>query len=108
MNSIYDGIGSYVSFGFPWFYFVIPLMTFLVSLQGIIFTQFMALTAIGCTQVAMSLVKTSAERGACLFMAVLLISFPLDPGKALLIGTAIVLVMVRTSENFMKEGNNED
>ena len=56
MNSIFDGIGSYTSFGFPWFYFVVTLMTFLVSLQGIIFTQFMVLTAIGCCQVAMSLV----------------------------------------------------
>lgn len=94
MNSIFDGIGSYTSFGFPWFYFVVPLMTFLVSLQGIIFTQFMVLTAIGCCQVAMSLVKTSAERGSCLLMAVLLISFPLEPGKALIIGSLIVLVMV--------------
>ena len=110
MNSIFDGIGSYTSFGFPWFYFIVPLMTFLISLQGIIFTQFMALTAIGCTQVAMSLVKTSAERGASLFMAVLLISFPLAPGKALLIGTAIVIIMVGWGERYSKviENENED
>ena len=108
MNSIFDGIGSYTSFGFPWFYFIVPLMTFLISLQGIIFTQFMALTAIGCTQVAMSLVKTSAERGASLFMAVLLISFPLDPGKALLIGTAIVIIMVGWGERYSKVIENED
>jgi len=68
----------------------------------------MALTAIGCTQVAMSLVKTSAERGASLFMAVLLISFPLDPGKALLIGTAIVIIMVGWGERYSKVIENED
>ena len=90
MKSIYDGIGSYVSFGFPWFYFVIPLMTVLVAFQGIIFAQFMTLTAIGCAQVAMSLVRNASERGASLFMAVVLVSFPLEPGKALLIGTSVV------------------
>ena len=94
MDSIFDGIGSYTSFGFPWFYFVVPLMTFLVSLQCIIFTQFMVLTAMGCCQVAMSLVKTSTERGASLIMAVLIISFPEDPGKALLIGLVVILLMV--------------
>tara|TARA_B110000014_G_C20116566_1_gene589911 strand:- start:1475 stop:2806 length:1332 start_codon:yes stop_codon:yes gene_type:complete len=94
MNSIYDGIGSYVSFGFPWFYLVVPLMTALVSFQGIIFAQFMTLTAIGCAQVSMSLVRNSAERGASLFMAVVLVSFPLEPGKALLIGSLVVFLMV--------------
>ena len=103
MKSIYDGIGSYVSFGFPWFYFVIPLMTVLVAFQGIIFAQFMTLTAIGCAQVAMSLVRNASERGASLFMAVVLVSFPLEPGKALLIGASVVFLMV----GFNDKDNNK-
>ena len=66
MDSLYSGISSYYVFGFPFLFFVLPLVTGLKPLMPIALALTLVLTGFACAYVSMAIARNATERGVVL------------------------------------------
>jgi hypothetical protein len=91
LNSIYDSIGSFYLFGFPFLFILLPLVTLLEPLLPVALAVTLILTAFACATLALALVNDATERGA---MVITAMAFSLyEPWQGLLIGIFTIIAL---------------
>ncbi|GBL03795.1 xanthine permease [Glaciecola sp. KUL10] len=95
LNSIYDSIGSFYLFGFPFLFMLLPIVTLLEPLLPVALAVTLILTAFACATLALALVNDATERGA---MVITAMAFSLyEPWQGLLIGIFTIIALCGVS-----------
>ena len=105
MDSLFDGISSYYSFGFPVIFVLAPVVTVIKPMMPVALAVTLVLTGFACAYVAMSKANNNAERGSMLISAVFLALLNPWIGLGLTFLTTYALVDFNDTE---KATNNND
>ncbi len=92
MKTLFSGYHSYYFMGFPFIYFLLPLVTALQPLMEMALALTLILTGFACAYIASSLVTHPAERGTAVLTGVSLAFY--EPWLGLLIGIVATWVLI--------------
>lgn len=92
MKSIFNGFHSYYFMGFPFVYFILPLLTALQPLMEMALALTLMLTGFACAYISMAAVRHPSERSVALLTGVALAFF--EPWIGLLIGIVATYLVI--------------
>lgn len=102
-RSLMSSISSYYSFGIPWFFYLMPVISLLEPMMNIGLALTMILTGFVCAYVAMDIPRNDEERGVAVMTAIAMVVFP--PWVGLLIGlSSCYLIAYKGKCNVVKSG----
>lgn len=92
MESLIGGISAYYMYGFPVFFLLLPVVTFLRPFMPIALALTLILTGFACSFVALSMPRGREERGVMLLTAFFLVFF--EPWVGLVVGILAVFLLL--------------
>jgi len=106
MDSIFDGISSYYSFGLPVIFVLAPVVTIIKPMMPVALAVTLVLTGFACAYVAMSKANNNAERGSMLISAVFLALLNPWVGLGLTFLTTYALVDFNNVDRALDDGDS--